>query len=56
MSIVRTSERPASAALSEPVKVSTMIKPKSASEMRSIGSSHPLARGSAADAVIEEAS
>ena len=42
MSIVRTSSRPASATLSEPVKVSTMIRPKSTSEMRSFGSSTRL--------------
>ena len=39
MSIVRTSSRPASATLREPVKVSTMMRPKSASAMRSAGSS-----------------
>ena len=38
ISIVRTSSRPASATLSEPVKVSTMIGPKNTSETRSIGS------------------
>ena len=42
MSIVRTSARSASATLSEPVKVSTMIRPKSTSEMRSAGSSTRL--------------
>ena len=42
MSIVRTSSRPASATLSEPVKVRTMIRPKSTSETRSIGSKHAL--------------
>src|SRR5580765_3110393 len=43
MSIVRTSSRPASATLSEPVKVRTMIRPKRTSETRSIGSSTRLA-------------
>src|SRR3954470_8082514 len=38
MSIVRTSSRSASATLSEPVKVRTMIRPNSTSETRSIGS------------------
>src|SRR5260221_3037949 len=38
MSIVRISSRPASATLSEPVNESTMIKPKSTSEIRSCGS------------------
>ncbi len=38
MSIVRTSSRPAPATLNEPVMVSTMINPKSTSEMRSTGS------------------
>ena len=38
-SIVRTSSRPDSATLIEQVKVSTMIKPKSASAIRSTGSS-----------------
>ena len=42
MSMVRTSSRPASATLSEPVKVRTMIRPKSTSEMRSFGSSTRL--------------
>ena len=41
-SIVRTSSRPASATLSEPVKVSTMIRPNSTSDTRSIGSSTRL--------------
>src|SRR4051812_45051666 len=35
ISIVRTSSRPASATLNEPVKVSTMIKPNKLSAMRS---------------------
>ena len=39
MSIVRVSSRPASATLSEPVNVSTMMRPKRISETRSIGSS-----------------
>ncbi len=38
ISISRTSSRPASATLSEPVNVRTMISPKSTSETRSIGS------------------
>src|SRR6185436_11043444 len=38
-SISRTSARPAVATLSEPVKVSTMIRPKSTSVTRSMGSS-----------------
>src|SRR6185436_1096529 len=38
ISIARTSSRPASATLSEPVKVRTMIRPKRTSETRSIGS------------------
>ena len=38
ISIARTSSRPASATLSEPVKVSTMISPNSTSDTRSIGS------------------
>ncbi len=38
MSIVRTSLRPLSAAESEPVNVSTMIKPKRISENLSVGS------------------
>ena len=42
MSMVRTSARSASATLSEPVKVSTMIRPKSTSAMRSLGSSTRL--------------
>jgi hypothetical protein len=42
MSIVRTSSRPEFATLSEPVKVSTMIKPKSASLIRWVGSSRRL--------------
>ena len=37
MSIVRTSSRPASAMLSEPVNVSTMMRPKRTSETRSRG-------------------
>ena len=40
MSMVRMSSRPASAMLSEPVKVSTMINPKSTSAMRSTGLEH----------------
>jgi len=39
MSMVRTSLRPLSAADSEPVKESTMIKPKRISENLSVGSS-----------------
>ncbi len=39
MSMVRISARSASAMLSEPVKVSTMIRPKSTSATRSFGSS-----------------
>ena len=42
MSMVRTSARSASATLSEPVKVRTMINPKSTSAMRSLGSSTRL--------------
>ena len=42
MSIARTSSRPASATLSEPVKVRTMISPNSTSDTRSIGSSARL--------------
>src|SRR6185503_821914 len=42
MSMVRTSARSASATLSEPVNVRTMISPKSTSEMRSLGSSARL--------------
>ena len=42
MSIVLTSSRPASATLSDPVNVRTMISPKSTSETRSIGSSTRL--------------
>ena len=38
MSMVRTSARSASATLSEPVNVRTMINPKSTSAMRSLGS------------------
>ncbi len=38
-SIARISARPDSAALSDPVKVRTMISPKRTSETRSIGSS-----------------
>src|SRR5216110_667675 len=42
MSIVRMLSRPASATLSEPVKVRTMIRPKRTSETRSIGSNTRL--------------
>src|SRR5580765_748119 len=42
MSIARTFSRPASATLSDPVNVRTMISPKSTSETRSIGSSTRL--------------
>jgi len=42
MSIVRMLSRLDSATLSEPVKVSTMIRPNSTSEMRSCGSSTRL--------------
>jgi hypothetical protein len=42
ISIVRMSSRPASAMLNEPVNVSTMIRPKSTSAMRSCGSSTRL--------------
>jgi hypothetical protein len=47
ISIARTSSRPAVAMLKEPVKVSTMISPKSTSETRSIGLRNPagVARG-----------
>ncbi len=38
MSIVRTSSRPASATLNDPVNVRTMISPNRTSETRSIGS------------------
>src|SRR6187549_499851 len=38
INMARMSSRPASAMLSEPVKVSTMIRPKSTSAMRSLGS------------------
>ena len=38
ISIARTSSRPASATLSDPVKVSTMIRPNSISDSRSTGS------------------
>src|SRR5882762_3995694 len=42
MSIVRMLSRPASATLSEPVKVRTMIRPKRTSKTRSIGSNTRL--------------
>ena len=42
ISIARTSSRPASAMLREPVKVSTMISPNSTSDTRSIGSNRLL--------------
>src|SRR5439155_14880423 len=42
ISIVRTSSRPASATLSAPVNVRTMIRPKRTSETRSIGSNTRL--------------
>src|SRR5467141_25921 len=42
MSIVRMLSRPASATLSDPVKVMTMIRPKRTSETRSIGSNTRL--------------
>src|SRR5882724_4882659 len=42
MSIVRMLSRPASATLSDPVKVRTMIRPKRTSETRSIGSNTRL--------------
>src|SRR5436190_23686298 len=42
MSMVRTSSRPASATLREPVKVRTIIRPKSTSAIRSFGSSKRL--------------
>src|SRR5207249_459646 len=42
MSIVRMFSGPASATLSEPVKVRTMIRPKRTSETRSIGSNTRL--------------
>jgi hypothetical protein len=38
ISIARTSSRPASATLSEPVNVRTMISPNNTSDTRSIGS------------------
>ncbi len=38
INMMRMSSRPASAMLSEPVNVSTMIRPKSTSAMRSLGS------------------
>jgi hypothetical protein len=44
ISIARMSSRPASATLSDPVNVSTMIRPNSTSEMRSLGSSTRFAR------------
>src|SRR6476659_4521010 len=53
MSIVRTSSRPASATLSEPVNVRTMIRPKRTSETRSIGSSTRLEDRSIGNVVIE---
>src|SRR5512137_950130 len=42
ISIARTSSRPASATLSDPVKLRTMISPNSTSATRSTGSSTPL--------------
>src|SRR5213594_4410274 len=42
ISIVRMLSRPASATLSDPVKVRTMIRPKRTSETRSIGSNTRL--------------
>src|SRR3954470_22152846 len=49
ISMMRTSARPASATLSEPVNVRTMIRPKSTSEMRSYGSSTLLVDGAAGE-------
>src|SRR6187402_725491 len=48
ISMRRTSARPDSATLSEPVKVSTMMSPKSISEMRSYGSRNRLVGSAAA--------
>src|SRR3954469_11278836 len=52
--MVRTSSRPAPAALIEEVNVSTMIRPKSASEMRSIGCSGRTVAGCAGALVISD--